>query len=63
MLLFLRKLSTGFKSNELETLRIVFNSCRYYLESVKIWYHEDYYNSESDLFEVIVKYSSKIFMN
>ncbi|PKY56829.1 hypothetical protein RhiirA4_477396 [Rhizophagus irregularis] len=31
----LRKLSTGIKNNELETLKIIFNSCK--LESIKIW--------------------------
>ena len=31
----LRKLSTGFKNSELETLKLVFNSCQY-LESIRI---------------------------
>ena len=32
----LRKLSTGFIKNELETLKLVFNNCQY-LERIKIW--------------------------
>ena len=31
----LRKLSVGFKNDELETLKIVFNSCQY-LESINM---------------------------
>jgi hypothetical protein len=55
----LRKLSTGFKSNELETMKIVFNSCRY-LESIKIWCSDEFLNEKQAL-EMILKYSPKNF--
>jgi hypothetical protein len=52
----LRKLSTvGFKNNELETLKIVLNSCQY-LKSIKIWCGGDYL-SEKEALETILKYS------
>ena len=37
----LRKLSTGFKNDELETLKTVFNACQY-LESIKIWCGDEF---------------------
>ena len=55
----LRKLFTGFKNNELETLKMILNSCQY-LESIKVWCCDDYLN-EKELFEVFVKYSPKNF--
>src|SRR5947199_7828886 len=51
----LRKIFTGFKKNELETLIIMFNGCRY-LESIKIWCSDNYL-SEYDLFKAVAKYS------
>ncbi|RIA85858.1 hypothetical protein C1645_830179 [Glomus cerebriforme] len=51
----LRKLSIGFKSSELETLKIVYNSCQY-LESIKIWCG-DRFLSENEALEAFVKYS------
>ncbi|RIA79530.1 hypothetical protein C1645_840491 [Glomus cerebriforme] len=53
----LRKLSIGFKNNELETLKLIFNSCQY-LESIKIWYG-DTFLSEKDALEASVNYSPK----
>ncbi|PKC51762.1 hypothetical protein RhiirA1_543649 [Rhizophagus irregularis] len=38
----LRKLSTGIKNNESETLKIIFNSCKY-LGSIKIWCGESFF--------------------
>ncbi|RIA86227.1 hypothetical protein C1645_878806 [Glomus cerebriforme] len=55
----LRKLSVGFKNNELETMRIVFNGCRN-LESMKIWCGNDFL-SEKEALESIVKYSRENF--
>ncbi|RIA87716.1 hypothetical protein C1645_827388 [Glomus cerebriforme] len=53
----LQKLSTGFKSSELETLKIVYNSCQY-LESINIWCGGEYL-SEKEALEAFVKYSHK----
>ena len=53
----LRKLSTGFKKNEMGTLKILFNSCEY-LESIKIWCG-GLYMSEKEALETFVKYSHK----
>src|SRR5204862_237956 len=53
----LRKLSTGFKNTELETLKLVFNGCQY-LESIKIWCGGEYL-SEKEALEAFVKYSHK----
>ena len=55
----LRKLSTGFKNTELETLKLVFNGCQY-LESIKIWCGGEYL-SEKDALESVVKYSQNIY--
>ena len=55
----LRKLSTGFKNDELETLKMVFNSCLY-LESIRIWCG-DYYLSEKDFLEIVAEYSPRNF--
>ncbi|PKY59606.1 hypothetical protein RhiirA4_482480 [Rhizophagus irregularis] len=54
----LRKLSTGIKNNELETLKIIFNSCKY-LESIKIWCGGKFL-SEKQALEMTVKYSQNI---
>ncbi|CAB4382243.1 unnamed protein product [Rhizophagus irregularis] len=54
----LRKLSTGIKNNELETLKIIFNSCKY-LESIKIWCGGSFL-SEKQALETVVKYSQNI---
>src|SRR6266542_5024791 len=51
----LRKLSTGFKYDELETLKIVFNSCQY-LENIKIWCGDPFL-SEKKALEAFAKYS------
>src|SRR5581483_10768393 len=55
----LRKLSTGFKSNELETLKIVFNSCQY-LESIMIWCGGEFL-SEKEALEEFVNHSKNIY--
>ncbi|PKY58347.1 hypothetical protein RhiirA4_480189 [Rhizophagus irregularis] len=54
----LKKLSTGFKYNELETLKIVFNSCQY-LESISIWCGSEYFD-EKEALEAVLKYSQNI---
>ncbi|PKC60750.1 hypothetical protein RhiirA1_467600 [Rhizophagus irregularis] len=54
----LRKLSTGIKNNELESLKIIFNSCKY-LESIKIWCGGEFL-SEKQALEMVVKYSQNI---
>ncbi|GBC06215.1 hypothetical protein RclHR1_00670007 [Rhizophagus clarus] len=55
----LRKLSAGFKHDELETLKIVFNN-RQYLESFNIWCGNEFL-SEKETVEAIVKYSQNIY--
>ncbi|GBB99911.1 hypothetical protein RclHR1_03680006 [Rhizophagus clarus] len=54
----LRKLSIGFKNDELETLEIIFNSCQH-LESIKIWCGRLYLNDKEAL-ESVMKYSRNI---
>ncbi|PKY50260.1 hypothetical protein RhiirA4_466644 [Rhizophagus irregularis] len=54
----LRKLSTRIKNNELETLKIIFNSCKY-LESIKIWCGDEFLSVKQAL-ETVVKYSQNI---
>ncbi|RIA85805.1 hypothetical protein C1645_879076 [Glomus cerebriforme] len=54
----LRKLYTEFTIYELETLKMLFNNCKY-LESIKIYCKGCF--SEKDLFEIIAKYSPKTF--
>ncbi|PKB99056.1 hypothetical protein RhiirA5_430349 [Rhizophagus irregularis] len=54
----LRKLSTRIKNNELETLKIIFNSCKY-LESIKIWCGGEFL-SEKQALETVLKYSQNI---
>ncbi|RIA85967.1 hypothetical protein C1645_856976 [Glomus cerebriforme] len=51
----LRKLSIGFKNNELETMKIVLNGCQN-LESMKIW-HVSGFLGEKEALESVVKYS------
>src|SRR6266498_2473468 len=51
----LRKLSTGFKNDELETLKMVFNGCKH-LESITIWCGGKFF-SEKEAFEAFAKYS------
>ncbi|RIA80417.1 hypothetical protein C1645_882174 [Glomus cerebriforme] len=51
----LRKLSTGFKYNELETMKLVFGGCQY-LETIKIWCGGKFLN-EKEALETVVKYS------
>ncbi|GBC03630.1 hypothetical protein RclHR1_05220007 [Rhizophagus clarus] len=53
----LRKLSVGIKYNELETLKIIFNSCKN-LESIRIWCGE-YYLNEKEALETFTNYSSQ----
>ncbi|RIA98266.1 hypothetical protein C1645_812988 [Glomus cerebriforme] len=53
----LKKLSTGFENNELDTLKIVLNCCQC-LESIRIWC-ENKLLSEKEALEAIVKYSHK----
>ncbi|RIA84603.1 hypothetical protein C1645_832030 [Glomus cerebriforme] len=51
----LKKLSIGFKNNEMDTLKIVFNNCQY-LESIKIWCGGEFL-SEKEALEAVLKYS------
>ena len=53
----LRKLSTYFKNNEMETMKIVLNGCQY-LESIVIWCNGEYLNEKVAL-EVFVKSSHR----
>ncbi|RIA90099.1 hypothetical protein C1645_849788, partial [Glomus cerebriforme] len=53
----LRKLSIGFKNNELETMSIVYNSCQY-LEIVEIWCGDEFL-SESEALDAVINYSHK----
>src|SRR5205807_2691046 len=56
----LRILFTGLGVNEIETLKVIFNSCRY-LESIKVWCCGGDYLNEKELFDALVKYSPKNF--
>ena len=51
----IRNLFTGLKNDELETLKMFFNSLQY-LESVKICCEEGFL-SEKDIFDVVANYS------
>ncbi|CAB4387275.1 hypothetical protein GLOIN_2v1784405 [Rhizophagus irregularis DAOM 181602=DAOM 197198] len=53
----IRKLSTGFKNNELKTLKLVFNCCQF-LESINIWCGGEFF-SEKEALEAILYYSNK----
>ncbi|RIA80896.1 hypothetical protein C1645_837877 [Glomus cerebriforme] len=53
----LRKLSVGFKNDEIETLKIIFKGCQY-LESIKILCGGELL-SEKEALETFVKYSSE----
>ncbi|GES91078.1 hypothetical protein GLOIN_2v1531010 [Rhizophagus clarus] len=55
----LKKISVGIKSSEIETLKIIFNSCNN-LESIKIWCGREYL-SEKEALEAIVKFSRNIY--
>jgi len=60
----LKTLYTGFKVDEIETLKAILNSCQQ-LESIETWcghslFGDDYLN-ENKLFEMVVKYSPKKF--
>ncbi|GBB88833.1 hypothetical protein RclHR1_15440004 [Rhizophagus clarus] len=55
----LRKLSTGIKSKELGTLKIIFDSCQQ-LESIKIWCGNLFLN-EKEALDTVVKYSKNIY--
>ncbi|GBB98783.1 hypothetical protein RclHR1_03320009 [Rhizophagus clarus] len=52
----LRNLTTGFKSNELKTLKFILNSCQY-LESIKTWCIDDRNLVEKVLLYTIAKFS------
>jgi hypothetical protein len=54
----LKELSTGFKKNELETLKIVLTSCKH-LEAIKIWLGEVNLLYEKVALEAILNYSPK----
>ncbi|PKY22428.1 hypothetical protein RhiirB3_436407 [Rhizophagus irregularis] len=54
----LKNLSTGIESNELETLKIIFESC-HNLKSIKVWCGGPFIN-EKDALEVILEYSKNI---
>ncbi|GBB91479.1 hypothetical protein RclHR1_01880010 [Rhizophagus clarus] len=54
----LKKLCTGFKNNELETLKIVLTSCKL-LETIKIWLGDVDLLSEKVALEMIGNYSPK----
>ena len=53
----LRKISVGFKNDELETLKFVFNNCQC-LESIRIWCG-GVFLSERNALEMVVKFSPK----
>jgi hypothetical protein len=55
----LKKLSTGFKKDELEMLKTIFSNCQY-LESIKIWCGGFFLN-DNELFLAILTYSPKNF--
>jgi hypothetical protein len=55
----LRKLSSGFRHNELETSKLVLNNCQY-LKSINIWCVDEFL-SEKRAVEAIVKCSQNIY--
>ncbi|GBB86750.1 hypothetical protein RclHR1_13150006 [Rhizophagus clarus] len=55
----LKKLSVGIKKNELEMLKIIFNSCKN-LENIKIWCGKNYL-SEKEALEMVAKYSQNVY--
>ena len=55
----IRKLSTGFEKNELETLKIVLNDCKY-LESIRLCCYRKFLSDKVAL-EAIINYSQKVF--
>ncbi|RIA91910.1 hypothetical protein C1645_875123 [Glomus cerebriforme] len=55
----LKNLFTIFKNDELDILKIIFNSCQY-LESIEIWCGNTYL-SEKEVLETIAKHSPKNF--
>ena len=55
----IRKLFIGYKINDIETLKMILNSCQY-LESIKIQWNDSYLR-EKDLFDVVAEYSPKNF--
>ncbi|GBB99912.1 hypothetical protein RclHR1_03680007 [Rhizophagus clarus] len=54
----LKKISTGIKNYELETLEIIFDGCQY-LESIKIWCGGLFLNDMRAL-QIVMKYSKNI---
>lgn len=55
----LRNLFTIFRKDELETLKMILNNCKY-LESIEVWCGNDYLD-EKKLFDIIAKYSPENF--
>jgi len=55
----LKSLCNRLKYNEIEALKVIFNSCQQ-LETIGVWCGEHYLN-EVELLEVVVKYSPKNF--
>ena len=55
----LKKLSVGFKRDELETLKIVFESCQH-LENIEIWCGDGFLGEKNAL-EMVANYSPKDF--
>ena len=55
----LKILTTIFKEDELETLKIILNSCEY-LEIIKVWYGDEYLNGKA-FFKVLSEYLQKNF--
>ncbi|RIA87405.1 hypothetical protein C1645_827826 [Glomus cerebriforme] len=53
------RLSTGFKNNELETLKIIFIHL-HNLETIRVWCCEEY-PKEVDIFKIVVNYSNEHF--
>jgi len=55
----LEHLHTGFKNDELETLKVIFNGCKY-LESIKVWCG-NYKLNHKQVLETVANYSPKNF--
>ncbi|RIA93467.1 hypothetical protein C1645_804041 [Glomus cerebriforme] len=55
----LKILFTIFEGNELETLKVILNSCQY-LENIRVWCNDGYLNDKKFL-DVLVKHSPKNF--
>ncbi|RIA92326.1 hypothetical protein C1645_845918 [Glomus cerebriforme] len=56
----IKEFSKIFNNNEIDALKIIFESCQY-LESIKLWCGKEWYLNEKETLEIVAKYSQKHF--